>query len=278
MRDLARDKVVELIQNKYGVLMHKIAYEILKDWHYVEDVEQEVLWKLILHCEDKTMLPPDELKSYLCTAVKNTAINMAVKNGRMTEAEERYYGSISLTMEFVDTVAFHDKYGFGPQIQELLSNLDNIDRDIICLQYGQGYSRKETAEILGKSEEFVKKRSYRARTKLKSILAHAEGEQEMHESAIEQKIEELLMALDKEMSSSRKVYADAIQSEDIPEPKFVIGTVQHTSKKILNDKSQNKFYIVYKYNDDKLIRFYDGQNNVIMWQVGDNILPQRELG
>ncbi len=59
----------------------------------------------------------------------------------------------------------------------------------------------------------------------------------MHESAIEQKIEELLMALDKEMSSSRKVYADAIQSEDIPEPKFVIGTVQHTSKKILNDKS-----------------------------------------
>ena len=176
MRDLARDKVVELIQNKYGVLMHKIAYEILKDWHYVEDVEQEVLWKLILHCEDKTMLPPDELKSYLCTAVKNTAINMAVKNGRMTEAEERYYGSISLTMEFVDTVAFHDKYGFGPQIQELLSNLDNIDRDIICLQYGQGYSRKETAEILGKSEEFVKKRSNRSRTKLKSILAHAEGE------------------------------------------------------------------------------------------------------
>ena len=59
MRDLARDKVVELIQNKYGVLMHKIAYEILKDWHYVEDVEQEVLWKLILHCEDKTMLPPE---------------------------------------------------------------------------------------------------------------------------------------------------------------------------------------------------------------------------
>lgn len=170
MSDLAREKVINLIQKKYGKIMHKIAYEILQDWHYVEDVEQEVLWRLIMHHEEKTMLPPDELKSYLCTAVKNTAINMVIKNDYIAKAEEKYFLNTPLSMSFVDVEAFKDKYGFGPEIRELLNSLNNIDRDILCLQYGEGYQIKEIAEALGVNSEYVKKRAYRAKVKLKSIV------------------------------------------------------------------------------------------------------------
>lgn len=170
MSDFARDKVIELLIEKYSTIIHKIAYEILKDWHLVEDVEQEILFKLIERYEDKLLLPPDELKSYLCTAAKNTAINIGRKNGTIKEAEELYFAKAPLTMEAVDIAVLYDEYGFGIEMQEILNTLDNIDRDIICLQYGEGYQRKEIAEILGVSEEFVKKRVYRARIKIKSIL------------------------------------------------------------------------------------------------------------
>ena len=59
MSDLARDKVIELLIEKYSTVIHKIAYEILKDWHLVEDVEQEILFKLIERYEDKLLLPQD---------------------------------------------------------------------------------------------------------------------------------------------------------------------------------------------------------------------------
>ncbi|MCI9639859.1 sigma-70 family RNA polymerase sigma factor [Anaerovoracaceae bacterium 41-7] len=170
MSDLARDKVIELLIEKYSTVIHKIAYEILKDWHLVEDVEQEILFKLIERYEDKLLLPQDELKSYLCTAAKNTAINIGRKNGAIQEAEELYFTNAPLTMEAVDIAVLYDEYGFGIEMQDILRTLDNIDRDIICLQYGEGYQRKEIAEILGVSEEFVKKRVYRARIKIKSIL------------------------------------------------------------------------------------------------------------
>ncbi len=174
MSDSVREKAIDLIQNKYGKMMHKIGYEILQDWHYVEDVEQEVLCKLIMHHQEKTMLPPAELKSYLRTAVKNTAINMGIKNYYIAKAEEKYFLDIPLSMTFVDVEAFQDKYGFGSEITELLNNLSNIDRNILCLQYGEGYQIKEIAEALGVNSEYVKKRAYRAKIKLKSIVVEKE--------------------------------------------------------------------------------------------------------
>lgn len=175
MSEDARNAVIELIQKKYGTLMRKIAREILDDWQFTEDVTQEVLWKLISQHRDRAELPPDQLKNYLCTAVKNTAVNMAKQTGRLKEREERWLNQRPLTMDAVDMEAFRDQYGFGPDVEEILRGLDNVDRDILGLMYGQGFSRKETAEIVGLSDEAVKKRLQRAKVKIKAAVEKEGG-------------------------------------------------------------------------------------------------------
>lgn len=175
MSEDARNAVIELIQKKYGTLMRKIAHEILDDWQFTEDVTQEVLWNLISQHRDRAELPPDQLKGYLCTAVKNTAVNMARRNGRLQEREEGWLNQRLLTMDAVDMEGFRDQYGFGLEVEDVLAGLDNTDRDILGLMYGQGFSRRETAEIVGLSEEAVKKRLQRAKVKVRAAVEKEGG-------------------------------------------------------------------------------------------------------
>ncbi len=77
-------------------------------------------------------------------------------------------------MDYLDIDAFHDQYGFGLEVQELLSKLDNKDKDILCLKYGEGYDNKEIGEMIDLSEEAVRKRLYRTRIRMQSILIERE--------------------------------------------------------------------------------------------------------
>ena len=135
MSEDARTKVIELIERKYKKLIQHIAREILRDSYLVEDAYQEILLKFIAGHEDKFELPQDEIKNYLCAAVRNTALTM---------------------------------------LQELLSKLDNKDKDILCLKYGEGYDNKEIGEMIDLSEEAVRKRLYRTRIRMQSILIERE--------------------------------------------------------------------------------------------------------
>ena len=76
MSDDVRDAIIEQIERQYGRLMRKLAYEILHDEYEVEDVIQTALWEIIYKHIDKLNLPKGEFRNYLCTAVKNTAINL----------------------------------------------------------------------------------------------------------------------------------------------------------------------------------------------------------
>lgn len=170
MSEDARNKIIELVEKKYGPLIRKVAYMITDDFQLTEDVQQEVMWKFLNGEKDKFELPPDQMKSYICAAVRNTAINMVKKNNRinMTSFEELL--NKEFLMDNVEIRPFEDKYGFGLGIQELLEHLDSLDRDIICLKYGMGYNKKEISLALGMTEETVRKREYRAKIKLQNIL------------------------------------------------------------------------------------------------------------
>lgn len=175
MSEDARNVVIELIQKKYGALIRQIAYGILNDWQLVEDAEQDFLWNFISKNADKAELPPDELKNYLCAAIKNTAIDYLRKEQRYSALEDEACYLMPVSMDYIEMEGFHDCYGFGTEVQELLSVLDNLDRDMICLKYGEGYNNAEIADLLGKKEEFVKKRLYRAKIKMQSILLDRKG-------------------------------------------------------------------------------------------------------
>lgn len=171
----ARNKAVELIEQKYKKLIKYIAKDIISDAYLVEDIYQEVVLKFISLHEDKFDLPPDEMKNYLCAAVRNTALTMLKKNQKMAIAEQDEIDCRQLTMDTIDLDAFQDQYGFGLGVQELLAKLDNRDKDILCLKYGEGYSNKEIGVMINLSEEAVRKRVYRSRIRIQSILIESEG-------------------------------------------------------------------------------------------------------
>ena len=57
---------------------------------------------------------------------------------------------------------------------QLIESLDSVDRDIIRLKIGLGFSHSEVALAVGKSETAVRKRLERAVKKLQVILLEKE--------------------------------------------------------------------------------------------------------
>ena len=176
MSDDVRDAIIEQIEKQYGKLMRKLAGEILRDEHEVEDVIQTALWKIIYKHTDKLELPQGQFRNYLCTAVKNTAIDLYNQKKKADVQDPMVMNE--LTMNQVDMDAFNDQYGFGPEMQALIRELNNTDRDIIRLRFGCQYSYAEIARAVGKSEASVRKRVERAIKKLQAILLDKEVERD----------------------------------------------------------------------------------------------------
>lgn len=169
MSELARNRLYELIEKKYGLLIKKLAYEILADENDLEDIQQEVFMRCMPYIDKCDEYSLGAVKNYICVAAKNTAINLK-KNKMLDEEKIKKYYEAHLTMDKIDFKAFEDKYGHSLEVQELLSCLDNIDKDILSLKYDQGFSDEEIAKALGKSVCAVQKRCYRAKIKLIGIL------------------------------------------------------------------------------------------------------------
>ena len=159
----ARNVIIEEIDKKYGKLIRKVAYEVLHDSHEVEDIIQSVLWNLISRHMDK--LGEKGFKGYLCTAVRNAAIN---------EYRVDSFDLSKLTEQQIDMAAFCNDQGFGVELEEVLNQLDYIDKDIICLHYGDGYTYAEIAPVVGLSDSAVRKRAERALKKLEVMLLDGE--------------------------------------------------------------------------------------------------------
>ena len=103
----ARNKVVELIEQKYKKLIEYIAKDIIADAFLVEDIYQEVVLNFISLHEDKFDLPPDEMKNYLCAAVRNTALTMLKKKQKTAVAEQDEIDCRQLNMDKLNLEAFH---------------------------------------------------------------------------------------------------------------------------------------------------------------------------
>lgn len=167
----ARNVIIKEIDKKYGRLIRKVAYEVLHDSHEVEDIIQSVLWNLISRHMDK--LGEKGFKGYLCTAVRNAAINEYRRRENGAACVDPFDLS-KLTEQQIDTAAFCNNQGFGVELEEVLNQLDYIDKDIICLHYGDGYTYAEIAPVVGMSDSAVRKRAERALKKLEVMLLDRE--------------------------------------------------------------------------------------------------------
>ena len=170
MSEAARETMAKIIVEEYGALIENVAHTLVKDGHLAEDVRQDVLMKLFTMENDILDRPAPVIKRYLYIMAKNRALNLikeqSHQEGLIVRMQETYDESVAAA----DSLAFVDERGFSLEMQTLLNELTQVDRDIICLRYSDGFSYKEIAKIIDKTEAVVYQRVKRARDKLRQML------------------------------------------------------------------------------------------------------------
>ena len=111
-------------------------------------------------------------KNYIYTVTKNEALTMREKINKNFQRDVQFYDDeeVNNIKGDLDIEAFCDERGLGEDVLELLSSLDELDKDILVYRFADGYSVKEIAEMMEKNPDFVYKRIQRALVKLRTCL------------------------------------------------------------------------------------------------------------
>ena len=158
------DTLQQALVQDYGRLC-TLANKILQDSHLAQDAVQESWLRLNRARPDTT--DAEKLRHLLLVTVRHTALNMR-RSRRAEPAEDAVFAALP---------------DAGPLPQEKLERseavrcllaamqaLEETDRAILQLQYGQGMTGAQIAAALGLHAATVRQRSRRARQKLKQLL------------------------------------------------------------------------------------------------------------
>lgn len=158
---------IERLYMCYRNLMYKEAPEIVQNSHSAEDAVSESFVRIIknLHKIDEQNRP--KTRSFLVIICRNVAKNMYNEkiylNNRGDVCEETLQED---TPDFSDSLEALIKKETLSEIAGAVKKLDPIYRDVFLLKNVHGLSRAEIAAIFGISEEAVKKRLVRAKSKI----------------------------------------------------------------------------------------------------------------
>ncbi len=155
----------EYIYNKYKRLLIYKAYEILNDYCLAEDSASEAfvrIYKNLHKIED----PDSNMTiSFLVTIVKNTSLNLLLKEKKYVDDEipETLEDSFKLEDSVLSNMALKDMY-------KLLNNLDEESKSIFILKFAHDFSYKEIGKMLKLSENHVAIKLFRAKKKLTKLI------------------------------------------------------------------------------------------------------------
>ena len=148
--------------NKYSDTILRIAFHYTQNKADAEDITQEVFLALM-----KEPLIQDEkhLKAWLIRVAINKSRDLLKSAARRkTVALEAAACKYNLSEDDIGVI-------------ECINKLPRIERDIVFLHYFEGFSARETGDIVGKKEDAVYTRLKRIRLKLKDILEDDYNEQ-----------------------------------------------------------------------------------------------------
>ena len=143
---IIQDSINDIFE-KYHAMMKSLAYSILKDYQLAEDAMQEALLALSANMDKIDNIDSNRSKNFIYTVTKNKSLNL-LKNVQV----------------------FCNEFGFSDQVLNALSQLDEIDKDIIIYKFGAGYNGREISKLIGRDPDYVYKRLQRAIQKLQKIL------------------------------------------------------------------------------------------------------------
>ena len=179
------EQAIAETQNKYGRLCAKIASGILVR---PEDAEEAVsssylkLWNAI------PPKRPESLCGYLCTIVRNTALN-AYSSLKRRSCEQLYGELAEVIPDSVTSDERLDSREVSDHLNQFLRKSSKKNRDIFVGRYYYNMSIRDIAQSMGMTETAVKTRLSRIRAGLKSFLEEnginvGSGEPKLQPSAI----------------------------------------------------------------------------------------------
>lgn len=157
----------EKIYFNYRQLMFHIANDILNDEYLAEDAVHKSFIKIMKHLNKINDVECPKTKGFIVIVVKHTAIDLYRKRKRentvqINEETLIEHRGTTVEQEVIDKVE-------NPLTAAILS-LPHHYSEIILLKYSHHYTDKQIANLLGLSEENVRKRLQRAKRKLKEFL------------------------------------------------------------------------------------------------------------
>ncbi len=161
------EQAIAETQSKYGRLCAKIASGILTR---PEDAEEAVSSSYVKLWNAIPPKRPSSLCGYLCTIVRNTALNL-YDSLRRRSCEELYGELADVIPDSVSVEEQNSSREIAEYLNSFLRGCNKKNRDIFTGRYYFNMSLRDIAEGMGMTESAVKTRLSRTRAQLKAFLA-----------------------------------------------------------------------------------------------------------
>ncbi|TRX40841.1 RNA polymerase sigma factor [Flavobacterium restrictum] len=156
------------VYNRYCKAMYNVAYRIVKDEHFAEDVIQEGFLKAFIKIEDYR----NEVAfgAWLKRIIVNTSIDFYKKNNKIQQEdfEKTLYKIETPETNFVDEIDFTQLK--VKQILDAIQSLKNNYSTVLTLFFIEGYDQEEISEILNISYSNCRTTLSRAKDSLRKKL------------------------------------------------------------------------------------------------------------
>jgi RNA polymerase sigma-70 factor, ECF subfamily len=127
----------------------------------VEDALQEVVIKVL-----RAPAAPERLRPWLYRIARNHCLNAARGEHRRRD-KDRLASDAEIVVSATGPLTSLQRRESAAELARRLETLDDGDRELLRLRYGEGFSRGEVAEVMGLPEPLVKSRLYEAVKRLR---------------------------------------------------------------------------------------------------------------
>lgn len=164
-KNISSSDLIAEIFNRYRHNMKNIAYGILKDNQYAEDVVSESMIKIIKNIKMIDDIETKRCANFIYVITKNTALDLYRKI--KTESNNCVTTDNIEIINKMEASVDCDRF---ESIGMYLKELEDMEIDIIGLKYGDGFTYKEIGLMLNMSEDAVRQKTARIRKKLEKII------------------------------------------------------------------------------------------------------------
>ena len=163
---------LEMVQEKYGLRLYKLACSILRDPQDAEEVGSDTMlaaWNSIPPAR------PDKLGAFLAVICRNRAFTLLEKK----KAAKRSARVVELSAELEEVLpaGYVEDAFFGRELERVLNRfleeLEPENRILFVRRYFYCESEKEIARLCGEKVSWVKGRLFRIRKRLARFLEAA---------------------------------------------------------------------------------------------------------